>query len=153
MQIRKVFSTAALSCLVLGVLSHCLLAAEFSASYEVGYFNLTGEADGENPAGFVNSLDAAPGINASLATPATRGSSWRTPPTDIDPLSWISLVKFKAGRQCDFLAFLFSDREGSVVYAVRRPSAIPLIPPRYPLTVPPGPGQIPANAIREPATD
>lgn len=153
MQSQKTLVAAARICCVLTALPQFLGAAEFSSAYRVGYFNLSNETDGENPAGFVNAIDATPGMKAALADPAESGASWRTPPAERAPSEWISLVKVKAGRQCDFLAFLFSDRDGTVLYAGRRPSRIPLDPPKYPLTAPPGPRQIPANAIREPATD
>ncbi len=121
-------------------------------AFKVGYFNLSGEESGENPALFVATLDAVPGIDASLAGSLKPGHSWRAVPTGTDPAGWISLVRVMSGRQCDFLAFLFG-QDGAVQYAGRRPSRVAIDPPRYPLTVPPGPNQIPANAIREPATD
>ncbi|NLF22521.1 MAG: PQQ-binding-like beta-propeller repeat protein [Lentisphaerae bacterium] len=123
-----------------------------AGNYQVGYFNLAGEPAGENPARFVATLGGATGVQARLAGSAP-GVSWRAVPADSEPAGWISLVRVRANRQCDFIAFHFSDREGTVDFASRRPSRIPLDPPKYPLTVPPGPDQIPANAVREPAGD
>ena len=110
--------------------------------YKIGYFDLAGEAGGEKPDLFAATLATVPA-----------GHSWHAVPAKVDPASWLSLVKVKANRQCDFFVFHFADRDGTVDFASRRPSRVPIDPPRYPLTVPPGPNQIPANAIREPAGD
>jgi hypothetical protein len=131
----------------------CGLACAASAATSactLAYFNLAGVADGERVATAVASIDAAPGFDAVLADrPGVE--SWRTLPADVEPGQWLSLVKVKFGQQCDFLLFRFADRDGTVAYAGRRPSRVREV--KYYYSVPPGPDQIPENAIRETATD
>lgn len=132
--------------LLLGALAACAARAATS-SFTVAYYNMTEGTDGEKPATFVASIDATPGLAAELAK--ARGASWREPAGD--PASAISLVKIKTGQQCDFFAFRFADSAGTVAYAGRRPSRVRDV--KYYYSVPPGPDQIPENAIRECATD
>ncbi len=121
-----------------------------TSSFTVAYFNLAGEADGERPASFAASIDASPGYAARLAE-KTGAASWRDIPPGFGPENWLSLVKVKFGQQCDFLAFRFAGRDGTLAYAGRRPSRVQVV--KYYYSVPPGPDQIPENAIREAATD
>jgi hypothetical protein len=129
--------------------------ATAETALQVGFFTLWGGSAGADAASFVNSLDAWPGLSAKLASKSKDGDSWRAVPGHVEPSAWLSLVAVlaKDGRQCDFLVFAFSDRDGTVRYAGRRPSRIPMEPPQYWFSVPPGPNQIPENAVRETATD
>ena len=130
--------------------SACAGGAPAAKGYRVSYHDLSEAADGEKPSEFVASIDAMEGLSAELLS-ATATGDWKLPPKHVPPPDWISLVKVKIGPQCDFLAFTFADREGTVTYAAHRPSRIKRV--LYWFNVPPGPGQIPMNAIRECATD
>lgn len=121
-------------------------------SYEVAYYDLRGE-NVSAPGPFIATLGAAPGITASAAKGNARHRTWRTIPADAAADKWITLTRLQSGRQNDFFAFCFSDKEGTVSFAARRPSRERAEPPMYPYTIGPGPWQLPMNAIREPATD
>ena len=131
--------------------SACAGGAPAAKGYRVSYHDLSEAADGEKPSEFVASIDAMDGLSAELLPAGAAAANWKLPPKRLSPPDWISLVKVKIGAQCDFLTFAFADRKGTVAYAAHRPSRIKRV--LYWFNVPPGPGQIPMNAIRECATD
>lgn len=118
---------------------------------KVSYRNFSETADGENPSQFVASIDAMDGTSAELIDDTHPSIDWKTPPRGATPENWIRLAKVKIGSRCDFLAFTFSDGNGTVSYAGHRPSICRIV--QYWFSVPPGPDQLPQNAIRECATD
>ena len=156
--LKQFFCTAFNVIILMLVTFICLQNAAVAADapekeLDVGYFTLWSDATKTAATGFINSMDAWPGLSARLFNSGT--DSWRSVPSDVEPGSWLSLVGIhpKDGRQYDFLVFAFLDRHGTVRYAGRRQSRVPMQPPRYWFTVSPGPNQIPINAIREAASD
>ena len=119
-------------------------------SWKVSYRDFFGKSDGEKPAQFVDSIDAFEGYTATLIHDAPK-ADWKVPPGNVAPGEWLRLVKVKLGAQCDFFAFTFDDRIGTVAYAGHRPSRDRIV--QYWYAVPPGRAQLPQNAIRECATD
>lgn len=118
---------------------------------KVTYQNFGNIGDGEKAQQFVDSIDATSDYAATLLADAHQKAGWRRVPGKVAINEWISLVKVKIGAQRDFLAFTFSDRQGTVSYAGHRPSRLTTV--LYWYAVPPGPDQLPQNAIRECATD
>jgi|GEM_PF-2553765 len=120
-------------------------------SMKVTYQSFGVIGDGEKAQQFVDSIDATSEYSAKLLEDAHPKAGWRKMPKQFSAEAWISLVKVKIGAQRDFLAFTFADRQGTVAYAGHRPSRLRSV--LYWYGVPPGPDQLPQNAIRECATD
>ena len=125
--------------------------ARAETTYTVTYQDFELAADGEKPQQFTDTIDAMDGVSAKLLPDPPAGSTWRNLPRGLSLPEWISVVRVKVGAQCDFFAFNFSDRDGTVSYTAHRPSRVRQV--LYWFNVPPGPDQLPMNAIRECATD
>lgn len=141
----------AVALLGLAILLPHVAAAADGVTYGVSYHAAGPEAAGVDPdaaPGFVASLDARPGVQASLLG---RSGQWQRVPQGAAGKTWLSLVVVAFGEHRDWLA-LQLNADGAVALAARRPAHVPQIGIRRDGYLP-GQNQISINAVKELAAD
>ena len=145
----------------LALLALCLFAVALAARAEERNFRVvyTGLGRQEPPTAvkpemFVGRLDARPGVNASLRPP-TKAGDWSKRPADVPSAEWLALVGSEFGARQNWVALEFNGPQGAVSLAAWRQAIVTQDKTKYtyPNSIPPGPDQIPPQALIELAAE